>query len=207
MAAPITTVDVGLFEDVARWAQESAWAHAGVQVFTSAGIVVLAVMALGLLLRARRAGDLVQVSRLAWLGFGTLLSIGAGLVLKQVFQEVRPCSALHVATVDSCPALTDYSFPSDHTIVAVALALGIWLANRRWGGMALLLALLEGASRIYLGDHYPHDVLAGMAVSAVLVLGGWLLLRRPVEALVLWLHRSRVRALVDARRPRVAAAA
>ena len=57
---------------------------------------------------------------------------------------------------------TDYSFPSGHT--AASFAVGVLLFRKlpkRYGIPALVLAALIGFSRLYLGVHYPSDVLAG----------------------------------------------
>jgi membrane-associated phospholipid phosphatase len=103
-----------------------------------------------------------------------------------------------VTTVAACPGPTDYSFPSDHTTVAAALAAGLWLVNRRLGLIAVAAALLEGFSRVYLGQHYPHDVLAGLVLSTVITAAGWVLARRPLASLVHWLAHTPLRPLLSA---------
>lgn len=55
----------------------------------------------------------------------------------------------------------DPSFPSDHATGAFALAFGIWIYDRTIGTMLLLLAAVLGFARIYVGTHYPGDVVAG----------------------------------------------
>lgn len=66
----------------------------------------------------------------------------------------------------------DPSFPSDHAIGAFALAFGIWLYDRTIGTVLLVLAALLAFSRVYVGTHYPGDVVAGallgIAVAAAL---------------------------------------
>ena len=58
------------------------------------------------------------------------------------------------------------SFPSDHAVVFFCLAMSVWLASKRLGASALAYAAL-GVSfpRIYLGIHYPTDILAGAALG------------------------------------------
>jgi undecaprenyl-diphosphatase len=68
----------------------------------------------------------------------------------------------------------DPSFPSDHATGAFALAFGIWLYDRTTGTVLLVLAAILAFSRVYVGTHYPGDVLAGallgMAVAGALYL-------------------------------------
>jgi undecaprenyl-diphosphatase len=85
--------------------------------------------------------------------------------------------------------LTDYSFPSGHTMNAVvfylALALVIWSIRGRRAGLAamavaIIIALGVGTSRIYLGYHYLTDVVAGLLAGiALLLLVGTALRARP----------------------------
>jgi undecaprenyl-diphosphatase len=53
---------------------------------------------------------------------------------------------------------------------------------------------------VYIAAHYPWDVAAGLALGAIVAVAGWLLLRRPLIALVAWLRlRPGVRAMFDDR--------
>jgi undecaprenyl-diphosphatase len=68
----------------------------------------------------------------------------------------------------------DPSFPSDHAAGAFALAFGIWLYDRTLGAVLLAIGAVLAFSRVYVGTHYPGDVVAGaligMAVAAALFL-------------------------------------
>ena len=86
-------------------------------------------------------------------------------VVKSLFAEQRPCRTLHTVTVEPCPGLGDWSFPSNHTAIAVAATVALLIANRRLGWTALPVALLLAASRVWIGVHYPHDVLAAVVVG------------------------------------------
>ena len=63
--------------------------------------------------------------------------------------------------------LSDFSFPSGHTQASFAAAVSIFLYNRKWGAAAIVLAVLIGFSRLYLGVHFPTDVLAGAILGTV----------------------------------------
>ena len=82
---------------------------------------------------------------------------------------------------------SDASFPSGHAMYSLALVLGVLLLCwslprfRRWRwaalGAGLAFSLLVGVSRLYLGVHYPSDVLAGWLTALIWVPGIFLLLR------------------------------
>jgi undecaprenyl-diphosphatase len=59
----------------------------------------------------------------------------------------------------------DPGFPSDHATGAFAVAMAIWLRNRRWGTVALLAAALLSVGRVAIGVHFPSDVVAGAALG------------------------------------------
>ncbi|WP_432097257.1 phosphatase PAP2 family protein [Streptomyces sp. bgisy100] len=65
---------------------------------------------------------------------------------------------------------TDFSFVSDHSTMAMALGVGIFVADRRFGLAGIALAFLEGFCRVYMGVHYPSDVIGGFALGTAVVL-------------------------------------
>jgi len=94
----------------------------------------------------------------------------ANFVLKLVFHRDRP------AFWQSAIRETGYSFPSGHAMLSSALALSIiaiaWNTRWRWLaiGIGVPFILLIGYSRLYLGVHYPTDVLAGWLASSAWVI-------------------------------------
>lgn len=92
-------------------------------------------------------------------------------VLKRAFVRERPCIT-HSSIDMAMRPLDRYSFPSGHTLHAVAFALQASVHFPQLGWVLIPLALLIAGSRVVLGLHYPTDVLAGAALGAVLgVLG------------------------------------
>ncbi len=109
---------------------------------------------------------------------------GAGLLnvfLKSIFQRDRPELWERILTENS------FSFPSGHAMASSALALSLivvfWPTRWRWPVLvgALVYMVGIGLTRLYLGVHYPTDVIAGWIVSAAWV------------ALVMLIVRYRVR--------------
>jgi membrane-associated phospholipid phosphatase len=107
--------------------------------------------------------------------FWVLSVCGAALLnflAKYCFARARP--SLWVSILPE----TTYSFPSGHAMESMAVVTAIiclvWnRGNWRWVSLALglLFVLLVGASRVYLGVHYPSDVLAGWLASFAWVIG------------------------------------
>jgi undecaprenyl-diphosphatase len=118
-----------------------------------------------------------------------LVAVGGGMLLstalKLGFDRPRPDLVPHGSIVYTA------SFPSGHSMLAavVYLTLGALLARVQPRlvlklyllGLAILLTMAVGASRVYLGVHWPTDVLAGWAVGAAWALFCW--------AAALWLQR------------------
>ncbi|MCQ4084580.1 phosphatase PAP2 family protein [Streptomyces sp. RB6PN25] len=91
---------------------------------------------------------------------------------------------------------TGYSFPSTRATLTMAVAVGLYMVNRRAGLAALGLALLEGFTRVFMGVQYPTDVAGGyalgMATTLLLAPLAMMLLVPMTKAVV----RSRARFLV-----------
>ncbi len=87
-------------------------------------------------------------------------------VLKDLFGRARPCEVLEgVRAIDGCRHSA--SFPSSHAVNAFAAATLFTLFYRRWvPWVAFGLAAVVSYSRVYLGLHYPSDLLGGAAIGA-----------------------------------------
>jgi membrane-associated phospholipid phosphatase len=118
-------------------------------------------------------------------GIILLLSTSVNDALKMAFHGPRPY--WYSADVIGYASETSFGVPSGHA----QIAFGVWgmLAasiGKSWGWLiAIIVILLIGISRLYLGVHFPHDVILGWLIGALLL---WLVLRfwKPVTA---WLKK------------------
>ncbi len=95
-------------------------------------------------------------------GAGVFAGQGINLLLGLMWFEPRPFMAgIGHTWLDH---VADNGFPSDHATLAWSLGLGLVLtgASRRWGAAACLAGLAAGWARVYLGVHFPVDVLASI---------------------------------------------
>ena len=106
-----------------------------------------------------------------------LLAAGGALLVNQVIIHIwhrpRPFVA-HPHTVHVLVSRgSDPSFPSDHAAAAIAIAVAVLLLHRRIGSVVLAVALLVCYARVYVGAHYPGDVVAGALIGLAVTLLLW----------------------------------
>ena len=127
----------------------------------NAGISCILIVAVFIYFKSlRKAGILMGISLL-------LEFLLNNLIIKNLFARIRPYEVIDglILLVGKAP---DYSFPSGHTGSAFALAVVIFMVmDRKYGIIALILASLMGFSRLYVGIHYPSDVLGGVILGVV----------------------------------------
>ena len=134
-----------------------------------AGLLLIAVIAPMLFARCgRQVWPRIAVAVLAV----ALSDLGATL-FKDLLQRTRPCHLIaDVHLLTGCTA--SFSMPSGHATNMFALAGAVWTARTRWWWAVAALAVGVAYSRVYLGVHYPGDVIVGAVWGGAI---GWALMR------------------------------
>ena len=138
-----------------------------------------------------------------WAPVGAVVAIGLNQPLGRAVHEARPYTVFPHELV-LVTRTHDFSFPSDHAVMAGAVTAGVLLVDRRLGLLTGLAALLLAFARVYVGAHFPLDVVAGLLFGAAVSLVGYLLVRRPLVLLVQRLSRTPLRPLLTSAPPGVA---
>ena len=195
MTPKASEMDASLYRLVNRFADETGFAHPVMVAYAKYGVAAFAALLLAGWWHARGAGDGRAVAASLWGGAGALAALGVGQMIGHLVNRARPYTlmpAAHVLIARSA----DFSFPSDHATAVGAVAAGLWLANRRLGRLAGALALLMALARVYVGAHYPGDVLGGLALGAAVVVGFWPLASRLLRPLLAAVDNSLLAFLV-----------
>lgn len=152
-------------------------------LFLPAGIVVVIVLAVSYVVARKRSIMPVAAGAVAAGAAWALANLA-----KVVANRPRPYEVVAGAVLRQHPA-HGTSFPSSHTAVTVAVVIALVpFLPRAMAGVAIAYAVLVGWSRVYLGVHYPLDILGGagvgIAVGGVILLALGVLLRHHTERAV-----------------------
>jgi undecaprenyl-diphosphatase len=159
------STDYGLFSSINGLAGKSAVLDAIMIGSAKYLPVVFALALIGLWLTWKP-----QNQRGAFLaGASALIALGLGQLVGHAFPRPRPFLAHSVNLLIS--RSVDTSFPSDHATLGFAVAVMVWQYNRKAGAPLLFLALVLAFSRVFVGAHYPSDVLGGAVLGTVTSLG------------------------------------
>ncbi|MFG2602304.1 phosphatase PAP2 family protein [Streptomyces sp. NPDC048514] len=196
MAFDGSSIDGSVYADVVSRVQRApGWLNDIVSLWSTFGLALFAVFMVAGWWRARRTGAADAVTALA-VPVVVIAAYAVDMGVKLIVREDRPCQSLHARTLEACPAPGDWSFPSNHTALAAAAAVALVFVSRRLGAVAVVAALAMGASRVWVGAHYPHDVLAGAMVGGLVALTTMLVLRHRSETMARRLAAVRLGALL-----------
>ncbi len=125
--------------------------------------VIAAILWLLLLVKGGKQGRMAALLLIPTIALGDQLNSS---FLKHLFERLRPCHTLpDVHLLVSCGS--GYSFPSSHAVNNFAAALVLSYFERKWTWAFFTFAGTVAFSRVYVGAHYPSDILAGAVVGLI----------------------------------------
>lgn len=176
--------DVDLLYDINGLAKDAPhWFDRGMEFVGEYGLLLaMVLLVLGCWWSVRRRGGegaASSVAALVWAPLAAGIAVLVNVPIRGFVQRPRPFVD-HQGLDVLVSGKTDFSFVSDHATLTMALGVGLFVAHRRFGLAGIALALLEGFCRVYMGVHYPTDVVGGFALGTAVVL----LLSPPATALL-----------------------
>jgi undecaprenyl-diphosphatase len=191
-------INIKLLFTINALARSTPWLQPFMAVYaTVGGLVVFAeLMFIGGWV-ARRRENLAAVVAALWAPLGMLLALGINQPVSAAFAERRP-----YLVYTNLLTLPEHSwapgFPSDHAVMAGAVAAMLFLVSRPLGWCATLAAAMMAFARVYIAEAYPFDVLVGLVEGAAVSLIGYLLVRRVLLRLLGMADPTIFRALITA---------
>ncbi|MFE7116790.1 phosphatase PAP2 family protein [Streptomyces sp. NPDC057654] len=164
--------DVSVLYDINGFAKGAPhWFDRVVEFTGEYGIVIgLAVLMVFAWWSARKRADApVAVAGLVWAPVAAGLALLVNIPIRDLVQRQRPFME-HQGLDVLVKGKTDFSFVSDHATLTMAVGVGLFCANRKYGLAGIALGLLEGFCRVYMGVHYPTDVIGGFALGTAVAL-------------------------------------
>ncbi|MCS0638827.1 phosphatase PAP2 family protein [Streptomyces sp. LP05-1] len=185
LASDGSNPDVGLLYDINGLAKDTPSWFDRVMEFTGEYGILLAMVLVVLWCwwSVRRRGtaedSAAAVAALVWAPLAAGVALLVNIPIRGFVERPRPFLD-HQGLEVLVAGKTDYSFVSDHATLTMALGAGLFIAHRKSGFVAIGLAAAEAFCRVYLGVHYPTDVVGGLALGTAVAL----LLAPPALALL-----------------------
>ncbi|WP_189890694.1 phosphatase PAP2 family protein [Streptomyces xantholiticus] len=183
-----------LYRDIIDFAHTTpSWVRHLAELWTDAGLLLFGVLFV-VAWWWSRTGNTRALALAVLAPLATAVGYVVSESLKSVVDEERPCRTVTdaAASLVPCPPTGDWSFPSNHSAIAGAAAVALALARPRIALLTVPMALLMAFSRVFVGVHYPHDVVTGLVVGAVGAAVFVLVLVRPAGSLLGAMRMSRV---------------
>lgn len=156
------SLDRAIFYAINGWPESMRPFWVGISEATKTGWVriALGILVLGLIIAGQKSRKATLLALAAW-----PLANGLTEAFKTAIAFNRPCVDL-ADTILRVPMLTSYGTASSHSANMGAIAFVYLYVTGKWGIPWLIIAILTGISRIYVGAHYPSQVLFGWTCGA-----------------------------------------
>ncbi|MFJ2608005.1 phosphatase PAP2 family protein [Streptomyces sp. NPDC091279] len=166
--------DIDLLYDINGLAKDAPhWFDRGMEFVGEYGLpVAMVLLVLGCWWSVRRRGGEdapTSVAALVWAPLAASVALLVNVPIRGFVERPRPF-VTHQGIDVLIAGKTDFSFVSDHATITMAMGVGLFVAHRRFGLAGIALALLEGFCRVYMGVHYPTDVIGGFALGTAVAL-------------------------------------
>lgn len=166
--------DVDLLYDINGLAKDAPhWFDRGMEFVGEYGLLVaMVLLVVWCWWSVRRRGgedSAASVAALVWAPVAASLAVLVNVPIRGFVERPRPFLD-HTGLDVLVSGKTDFSFVSDHATITMAMGVAMFVADRRFGLAGIGLALFEGFCRVYMGVHYPTDVIGGFALGTAVAL-------------------------------------
>lgn len=103
-------------------------------------------------------------------GISAFITLLVTSIIKLFFFKPRPFLKKSVNLLAPVPLKRNSTFPSKHTTLAFAVSISILFYQRTLGVMMSIFAFLSGLSRIWMGQHYPSDIIGSAFIGGFVAL-------------------------------------
>ncbi|MGK4582407.1 phosphatase PAP2 family protein [Kitasatospora sp. HPMI-4] len=173
LLADTTGPDLSLLRAINGLAKASpVWVDSLVSWIGEYGILIglAALCATGWLQARRRPDAPVAIAGMLWVPLSVAITEVANIPISAIVNRPRPFVDHPDLDVLVQGKEGTLSFVSDHSAMSMGFAVSLFLVNKRLGMIAGSLALLQGFCRMFMGVHYPTDVIGGFALATAVVL-------------------------------------
>jgi undecaprenyl-diphosphatase len=175
-------MDASIVLTVHAWVTSQTWFATAVVFVAEAGIALLPVALVVVWFRSSRLDDGRREAILVGV-VAAAVAFVVTLAVEQVLNRPRPFVELGFEPL--FPHAPDSSFPSDHTLLGVALGGAMLWRAPKLGTCLVVWAVIIGAARVAAGVHYPSDIIGSTVLGLVLDALVWIALRPVLGRLIL----------------------
>ena len=116
------------------------------------------------------------------MGFTAALAMLMGfifgnLIIKNAVARARPYTLEEFRSLLYISELSDWSFPSGHSLASFEVAVSVFAYNKKAGVGAIIVAIIIAFSRLYLVVHFPSDVLAGAIMGTLFAIAAYFIVK------------------------------